>query len=158
MCDVQSTYTLIHSHEIWNCDSDLISKYLFLQGGALTLYTAIHSKYKIGAFIPTVAWLPLLNQEPPSTWGTPANKDTPIFHMNGNFDIIVPKSAGKATKIAMKQVFTNYQLENMLGGHFTTTTNRLNMPKLYSWLKENIPGIALDWVLLDSHTASLEND
>ena len=115
-----------------------------MQGGALTLYTAIHSKYEIGAFIPTVTWLPLLNEEPPSTLGTPVNKDTPIFHMNGNSDIIVPRSAGKATEKAMNQVFTNYQLENMLGGHFTTTTNLLNMPKLVSWLKENIPEFDLN--------------
>ena len=61
--------------------------------------------------------------------------------MNGLADIIVPRSAGEATKTAMTQVFTNYQLKNMIGTHLTTTTNPLNMPKLYCWLKENVPGI-----------------
>ena len=86
-----------------------ILKYSFIQGGALALYTAIHSKYKIGAFIPLVTWLPLINEEPPYTWGRPVNVDTPIFHMNGNIDFFVPKSAGRATERAMDQV-KNYSL------------------------------------------------
>ena len=54
--------------------------------------------------MPTVTWLSLANEEPPSTWGTPANKYTPIFHMNGFTDRIVPVSAGAATERAMNQV------------------------------------------------------
>jgi predicted esterase len=30
------------------------------QGGALTLYTALHTQYKLGGFIAIIAWLPLL--------------------------------------------------------------------------------------------------
>jgi len=111
------------------------------QGAALSLYTAVHTKYKIGGFVPTVTWLPLVNQEPPSTWGKPVNKDTPIFHMNGNSDRIVPKICGTATENAMNQVFTKYELHNMMGIHLTTTINIANMPQLYCWFKSNVPGM-----------------
>ena len=111
------------------------------QGGALSLYTAIHTKYKIGGFVPTVTWLPLVIQEPPSTWGEPVNKDTPIFHMNGIQDLIVPIPCGTATKNAMNQVFPNYELNNMRGIHMTTTNNPVNMPRLYCWFKRNVPGM-----------------
>ena len=30
------------------------------QGGALTLYTALHTQYKLGGFIAIITWLPLL--------------------------------------------------------------------------------------------------
>jgi len=111
------------------------------QGGALALYTAIHSKFKIGAFIPHVTWLPLATAEPPSTWGTPVNQRTPIFHMNGNQDLIVPFPAGKATFQAMDQVFANYVLNNMPGTHLTTSLNPVNMPTLYCWIRRNMLGI-----------------
>ena len=35
----------------------------YSQGGALALYTAVHTKYKLGGFIPFGAWLPLLKCE-----------------------------------------------------------------------------------------------
>ena len=73
------------------------------QGGALTLYTAIHTKYKLGGFIPIVTWLPLRKVEPLTSLPTPVNRDTPILHMNGMADMIVPLwPAGKKTEKAMK--------------------------------------------------------
>jgi len=66
------------------------------QGGALTLYTILHTKYKIGGFIPMVTWAPLLKSQPPTSLSVPVNKDTPIFHMNGQQDLIlVPPICGK---------------------------------------------------------------
>ena len=77
------------------------------QGGALTLYTAIHTKYKLGGFIPIVTWLPLRKVEPLTSLPTPVNRDTPILHMNGMADMIVPLwPAGKKTEKAMKEVST----------------------------------------------------
>ena len=112
------------------------------QGGALTLYTALHTKYKIGGFLPMVTWLPLLGSEPPVSLPTPINKDTPIFHMNGNIDVIVPKVCGRATATAMEPVFTNYEQKNVLGTHLTTLGNPLNFPKIHCWLRRNVQGMA----------------
>ena len=43
----------------------------YSQGGALTLYTAVHTKYKLGGFIPFATWLPLLRAEPITAVRTP---------------------------------------------------------------------------------------
>ena len=40
--------------------------------------------------MPIVTWVPLLKQEPPSDLPTPVNMDTPILHLNGAQDPIVP--------------------------------------------------------------------
>ena len=115
------------------------------QGGALTLYTALHTKYKIGGFIPIVAWQPLLKIEPPTSLPIPTNKDTPIFHLNGKLDPIVPLICGWKTSKAFKQVFTQYNLKMVVGTH-TTSINRLTIPKIYCWLKNNVPGMAFSKV------------
>jgi len=106
------------------------------QGGALTLYTALHTRYKLGGFVPIVTWLPLLKAEHPTTLREPVNKYTPILHMNGLADLIVPLPAGSATRKAMEQVFPNYQLKNKIGTHLTTV-NPLNIPTIIKWAKKN---------------------
>ena len=122
------------------------------QGGALTLYTALHTQYKLGGFIAIITWLPLLKLEPPDSLPTPVNKDTPILHMNGNLDVLVPPAAGRACATAMQQVFTNYQQKNVIGNHLTIAINPLN-PTVYCWLKKNVPNMAfstqshLRWLL-----------
>ena len=122
------------------------------QGGALTLYTALHTQYKLGGFIAIITWLPLLKLEPPDSLPNPVNKDTPILHMNGNLDVLVPPAAGRACATAMQQVFTNYQQKNVMGNHLTIAINPLN-PTVYCWLKKNVPNMAfstqshLRWLL-----------
>ena len=115
------------------------------QGGALTLYTALHTQYKLGGFISIVAWLPLLRSEPPASLPTPINRGTPILHLNGEMDLIVPLSAGYASSAAMKQVFTNYQLKNTASTHITTI-NPINISKVYCWLKKNLPKYLTDGI------------
>merc|ERR1712129_97751 len=97
-------------------------------------------KYKLGGFLPIVTWLPLLKIEPPSSLPYyPVNQHTPIFHMNGMMDLIVPLvPAGLQTKHAMNEVFTNYTFRAIPGTtHATTAPNPLTMPILKSWLKKN---------------------
>ena len=108
------------------------------QGGAIALYTAMHTQYKLGGFIPIITWLPRLQYEDRN----PINKDTPIFHVNGNQDIIVPEVCGQATATAMKPVFTKYEQKNVLGTHLTTLGMPSNYPKIYCWLKNNVSGMA----------------
>ena len=88
------------------------------QGGAMTLYYAVHGRRKLGALVPMVGWLPLAKTEPPSQLTTPpVNRDTPILHLNGLQDKIVPMICGQKTSEAMNPVFTNYTLQNIPGGH-----------------------------------------
>jgi len=109
------------------------------QGGVLTLYTAMHTKYELGGFLPIVTWLPRLQQEPPSSLPLPVNHNTPILHMNGMMDLIVPViPAGKVTEREMKKVFTQYEFKAIPGTtHASTAPNPITMPILKSWLKKH---------------------
>ena len=107
----------------------------FSQGGALTLYTAVHTKYKLGGFIPFGAWLPLLKCEPITELSSPVNKDTPILQLHGLLDEIVYYApAATKTKDEMNKVFTKYQFETVsLATHCTTLSLKIGMVR--SWLK-----------------------
>ena len=112
------------------------------QGGAMTLYYAVHGRRKLGALIPMVGWLPLAKTEPPSQLTTPpVNRDTPILHLNGLQDKIVPMICGQKTSEAMNPVFTNYNLQNIPGKHsspynpFAIQFKR----QIKGFLQENMP-------------------
>ena len=77
------------------------------QGGVITLYTAMHTKYELGGFLPIVTWLPLLKKEPPSNLAVPpVNQHTPILQVNGMMDLMVPViPAGKMTEREMLKVY-----------------------------------------------------
>ena len=111
----------------------------YSQGGALALYTAVHTKYKIGGFIPFATWLPLLRAEPISSAKIPVNKHTPILQLHGLLDTVVTYTpAATMTNMEMNKVFTNYQFENVaLGDHFTTL-NPITISLIRRWIKENI--------------------
>merc|ERR1712130_129911 len=107
------------------------------QGGVLTIYTALHSKHKLGGFMPIVTWFPLLKVEPPSELPTPVNVNTPILHLNGLSDPIVPLiPAGSRSKAAMEEVFSNYEMKNRIGTH-TTTMGPQNILTVRRWLRKN---------------------
>ena len=132
-------------HRIENIIEDLMSEGVssenivlmgFSQGGALTIYTAIHTKYKLGGFIPTITWLPLRKVEPIDKLPTPINKDTPILQVNGMLDLLVAFNAGKKTKKDMEKVFTRYQFKGILLGNHASTVD-LAAPMIRRWIKEN---------------------
>ena len=111
------------------------------QGGALTIWTALHTKYKLGGFIPMVTWLPLRNTYPiTDIQPRPVNWNTPFLHINGLADLIVPYyPAGMKTEEEMKKVFPNYVFKNEFGTH-TTTFSRFNIftiRKIRNWAKKN---------------------
>ena len=115
--------------------SEKIVVFGFSQGGALTLYTAIHTKYKLGGFLPIVAWLPLRKVEPISELEEdPINIDTPILHITGTQDNTVPNDpCGIETSNDMQQVFKKYHLKPIVGAH--TTINFINETK--KWIQQN---------------------
>ena len=112
----------------------------FSQGGALTFYTAVHTKYKLGGFIAFGAWLPLLKAEPITTLTTPVNKDTPILQLHGTLDeVVFYKPAAKKTKKEMAKVFTKYQSIRFNGAHMTTTMhNPVVVSMARRWIKDNV--------------------
>jgi len=109
------------------------------QGGVMTLYTAMHTKYELGGFLPIVTWYPRLQQEPLDSLPLPVNQHTPILHMNGAMDNIVPViPAGRMTEREMKKVFTQYEFKAIPGTtHVTTAPNPITMPIIKKWLKQH---------------------
>jgi len=111
----------------------------FSQGGAMTIYTAIHTKYKIGGFIPVIAWMPRRLVEPITQLPIPTNWDTPILQINGMTDAIVKYyPAGQKTAEDMQKVFTKYRMKRMsLGNHATTVLSFDFLNVVKDWLKRN---------------------
>ena len=68
------------------------------QRGVLTIYTALYTKYKIGAFIPIVGWLPLRKVEPIFKLPMLVNKEPQILQVQGKLDICVSYIATTKTK------------------------------------------------------------
>jgi len=104
------------------------------QGGSLTLYTALHTKYKLGGFIGIVAWLPLLKVEPPTGF-TPVNANTPILHINGGLDPIVPVNAGSATSRELAKVIPDYTYKLSYLTTHTTSLNPVSLQWITKWLQ-----------------------
>ena len=110
----------------------------FSQGGALALYTSIHTKYKLGGFIPMATWLPLVKAEPIKTLPNPVNVDTPIFQVNGIADLVVPLyPAGEKTRKEMKKVFSKYTYKAFVGTHLTIGRYKLTIRSIKKWMKKN---------------------
>ena len=105
------------------------------QGGALALYHSVHSKHKVGGYIPIVTWMPNLLADPPTDY-SPVNRNTPILQLNGGADHIVPASAGLSTREVMRKVFTKYTYETVpLTTH--TTTHLVTLKRQKRWLQDN---------------------
>lgn len=104
------------------------------QGGALTLYTAVNSQYKLGGFLANIAWMPQSGDFTRSV----ANSDTPILQVNGGVDVAVPYiPTGRRTKKFLEAVFSDYQWKLALHGFHTTTP--MLPSTIYAsrkWLKE----------------------
>merc|ERR1712090_99594 len=79
----------------------------FAQGGSLALYTALHTKYKLGGIIAVETWLPLLTKEPPSLFN-PINVKTPVFHLNARDDPMVSAQLAIKTHQELSKVITDY--------------------------------------------------
>ena len=103
------------------------------QGGALTLYHAVHSKFQLGALVPLISWYPNLVSDPPLRF-RPVNKKTRILQINGLDDPIVPAvPAGSETRKVMEEVFTNYELKDIpLSSH---TINPVTFAKMVEFFK-----------------------
>ena len=107
------------------------------QGGVITLYQAVHSKFKLGAFVPIVTWYGNLKSDGPSNYDS-VNKHTPILQINGAADPIVPAiPAGRETRKAMEAVFPNYEIKYIPFTTHSTTVNPVSFKMMRNFFKEN---------------------
>jgi len=104
------------------------------QGGALTIWMALFSKYKLGGFIPMITssdWLHLEDWQVPKN---PTNKWTPILHINGESDWQTESHNEKGAAF-MARIFQDYDFRLRWGEH-GTTINPVRMQEIISWAKK----------------------
>ena len=101
----------------------------------MTIWAALHTKYKLGGFLPMVTWVPLNeNYNYPMN---PVNKDTPMLYFNGYLDLLVPVfPAYTTTKTLLHKIFTDFEADLGVGTHITTHFNPLNIAKFARWICE----------------------
>ena len=112
------------------------------QGGALTFYTALHTRYTLGGIIGLITWLPKLD-----TLNT-KNAYTPLLHINGRDDTDITIDMGIATRDALSQVIVDYTFDIYPGGHVSCcVTNPFAIRQIISWLDDNTPvSVRLCWI------------
>merc|ERR550539_75994 len=87
------------------------------QGGALTFYTALNTRYKLGGVIGIVTWLPKMQEEPPADKRNVVNRNTPLLHINGRDDTNIELWRGEDTRRALSQAIPDYTWVTYPGGH-----------------------------------------
>ena len=111
----------------------------FSQGAAMTIHTALRTKYKLGGFISIIGWLPLRKVEPVDNLPTPVNRDTPFLQINGKTDLAVAYYPA-ATKTAgdLQEVFSNHEFYGRsFGSHVTNILSPLVIREMRDWIKKN---------------------
>ena len=116
------------------------------QGGALTLYTALNTRYKLGGVIGLITYLPRIMYEgyayegpiePPEEKESVVNSDTPLLHINGADDDVISPEKGERTRDSLSQVITDYTFGFLPGGHLSCCAGPSGMYEIVQWLDEN---------------------
>ena len=121
------------------------------QGGALTLYTGLHTQYKLGGIVGIITYLPRLLWGPielPKDQEYVLNSNTPVIHINGEDDDTIPLEDGKATRDALSQVMPDYSFLTYPGGHsMCCVSNPFAIRQIIKWLdqKSNV-NVRLCWI------------
>ncbi|XP_069751822.1 acyl-protein thioesterase 2 isoform X4 [Narcine bancroftii] len=92
----------------------------FSQGGALSLYTALTCRHKLGGVIALSCWLPL-HKSFPQAAGSNVNKDISILQCHGEKDPVITLRFGVMTSKKLKAIInpTNIQFITYLMQHCT---------------------------------------
>jgi len=81
----------------------------FSQGGALALYTALHTEHKLGGVIALSCWAPLHKELPAGA--SQANLNIPFMQAHGECDPVVPYRWGQLTSTLLKTMLENHQFK-----------------------------------------------
>jgi len=106
----------------------------YSQGGALTLYHAVHSEYKIGGFVSLAGWYPNLLADP-SVNHPAINEETPILQVHGLMDGIVLFKTAEQTAQALSGIFTEYNFQENTFETHVTVINPFTIRGVRNWLQ-----------------------
>ena len=87
-------------------------------GGALSLYTAFHTRHKLAGVIALSSWIPLYKEIGDTT---KVNKEIPYLQAHGDSDSIVPHELGQLVSYLLRGFLPNYEFKSYKGlGHKTS--------------------------------------
>ena len=81
----------------------------FSQGGALSLYTALHTNHKLAGVVALSCWFPLHKQIAGSSQ---TNKDIPFLQAHGDCDPVVPFKWGQLTSQLLRDILPNHEFKS----------------------------------------------
>jgi len=84
----------------------------FSQGGALSLYTALHTNHKLAGVVALSCWFPLHKQIAGSSQ---TNKDIPFLQAHGDCDPVVPFKWGQLTSQLLRDILPNHEFKSYKG-------------------------------------------
>jgi len=84
----------------------------FSQGGALSLYTALHTKHKLAGVVALSCWFPLHKQIGDATQ---VNKEVPYMQAHGDCDPVVPYKWGQLTSQLLREILPNHEFKSYKG-------------------------------------------
>ena len=106
----------------------------FSQGGALALYTALHSEHRLGGVLALSCWAPLHKQLGQAIL---TNKDAPFLQAHGDCDPVVPYKWGQMTSQMLRGVLTKHVFRTYQGlGH---SSNAQEMDDAKDFILECLP-------------------
>jgi len=115
--------------------SDRIMLGGFSQGGALALYTAMHTEHKLGGVIALSCWAPLHKQLP--TGAKPTNMDIPYLQCHGDCDPVVPYRWGQLTSTLLKGLLPGHQFKTYKG--LMHSSNEEELQDVKKFIAETLP-------------------
>lgn len=107
----------------------------FSQGGALSLYTGLTGKHKLGGIVALSCWLPLHKTFPGAL--NSQNDQVPIMQAHGDCDPVVPYRWGQLTSTTVKTFVKNHEFKTYKG--LSHSSGAAEMQDIRQFLQERIP-------------------
>ena len=106
----------------------------FGAGGALSLFTAFHTRHKLAGVIALSTWIPLYKDIGDAT---KVNKETPYLQTHGDSDSIVPYELGQLVSYLLHGMLPNHEFKLYKGlGH---TTNEEEISDVEQFIAKCLP-------------------
>lgn len=108
----------------------------FSQGGALALFTALHTEHRLGGVIALSCWAPL-QKEFPITSARKINLETPFLQGHGELDPVVPYALGQFTSTLLSTFLENYEFKSYKSMKHTRCEEE--MQHIRNFMESNVP-------------------
>ena len=80
----------------------------FSQGGALSLYTALHTQHRLAGVVALSCWFPLHKQ---ISGVSQTNRDIPFLQAHGDCDPVVPYKWGQMTSQLLREILPKHEFK-----------------------------------------------